>query len=134
MQRYKFVTKGTNFVRLFLKYDTFFKRYGNYEFLFIKMTVAFLKSFLGHFGLKERQLSAFGINASAGLVVIVLVQFEADEVPLFFDARHRRRSAAHAVVENRVAFVGIGADEVSQQVHRLLGGVKGISISCETQY
>ena len=49
MQRYKFVSKGTNFVRFILKFDTFFKRYGNSEFPFIKMTVAFLKSFLGHF-------------------------------------------------------------------------------------
>ena len=73
---------------------------------------------------EERQLSAFGINALARLVVIVLVQFEANEVPLFLDARDGSRSAAHAVVENRVAFVGIGADEVSQQVHRLLGGVE----------
>ena len=75
---------------------------------------------------EERQLSAFGINASASLVVIVLVQLEANEVPLFLDARDGSRSAAHAIVENRVAFVGIGADEVSQQVHRLLGGVPSV--------
>ena len=62
---------------------------------------------------EERQLSAFGINASAGLVVIVLVQLEANEVPLFLDARDGSRSAAHAVVENRVALVAVGSDEVA---------------------
>ena len=77
---------------------------------------------------EERQLSAFGINASASLVVIVLVQFEADEVPLLLDARHRRRSAAHAVVENRVAFVGIGADEVSDECHGFLRRMEAVGV------
>ena len=81
---------------------------------------------------EERQLSAFGINASASFVEVVLIQFKADVVPLFLDARDGGRSAAHAVVENRVAFVGIGADEVSQQVHRLLGGVEGVGIGSKS--
>ena len=63
------------------------------------------------------------VNSFASLVVILFVQFEADEVPLFFDARHGGRSAAHAVVEDGVALVAVGADEVSQQIHGLLGGV-----------
>ena len=54
---------------------------------------------------EERQLSAFGINPSAGLVVIVLVQFEADEVPLFLDARDGGRSAAHERVKDGVTGV-----------------------------
>lgn len=64
------------------------------------------------------------VDALAGFVVILFVELEADEVPLFFDARDCGRSAAHAIIQNRVAFVAVGADEVAQQVHRLLGGVE----------
>ena len=73
---------------------------------------------------EERQLPPLGINALACLVKILFVQLEADKMPLFLDARDGGRSAAHAVVENRVALVAVGADEVPQQVHGLLGGVQ----------
>ena len=54
---------------------------------------------------EERQLSAFGINPSASLVVIVFVQLEANEVPLFLDARDGSRSAAHERVKHKVLWV-----------------------------
>ena len=73
---------------------------------------------------EERQLPPLGINALARLVKILFVQLEADEVPLFLDAGDRRCAAAHAIIQNRVAFVAVGADEVSQQTHGLLGWVK----------
>ena len=60
----------------------------------------------------------------AGFVEILLVELEADEVSLFLDAGDCRRPAAHAIIQNRVAFVAVGADEVSQQIHGLLGGMK----------
>ena len=73
--------------------------------------------------LKQRKLSLLRVDALAGFVVILLVQLETDEVPLFLDARHGSRPAAHAIIQNRVAFVAVCPNQVAQQVHRLLGGV-----------
>ena len=43
---------------------------------------------------------------------------------LFRSASDGRRAAAHPVVEHRVALVGVGQNEIAQQVNGLLGGVK----------
>ena len=64
---------------------------------------------------EERQLPPLGINALARLVKILFVQLEADKMPLFLDAGDRRRSTAHAIIQNRVAFVAVGADEVCER-------------------
>ena len=48
---------------------------------------------------------------------------------LLFDACDRSCAAAHAVVEDGVALVGVGADEIAQQINGLLGRVKGVGIT-----
>ena len=44
-------------------------------------------------------------------------------MPTLLDASDGRRAAAHTVVEHRVALVGVGENEIAQQVNGLLGGV-----------
>ena len=44
-------------------------------------------------------------------------------MPTLLDASDGRRAAAHTVVEHRVALVGVGQNEIAQQVNGLLGGV-----------
>ena len=61
------------------------------------------------------------VDTLACFVVVVFVEFKADKVPFLLDARHGGRAATHAVVKDGVAIVGIGAHEIAQQVHRLLG-------------
>ena len=68
------------------------------------------------------------VDALAGLVVILLVQLEADEVPLFLDASDCGRPAAHAIIQNRVAFVAVGADEVSDERNGLLRRMEAVRV------
>lgn len=51
-------------------------------------------------------MSLHRIDALAGFVKILFVQLEAYEMPLFFDAGHGSRPAAHERVENGLTFVG----------------------------
>ena len=81
--------------------------------------------------LKQCQLPALCVYALARLVEILLVELEPDKMALLFDACDRRCAAAHAVVEDGVALVGVGADEIAQQIHWLLSGVEGVGIAGE---
>ena len=74
----------------------------------------------------------FCCNALARLVEILFVELESDKMALLTYAGDRRCAAAHAVVEDGVALVGVGADEIAQQIHGLLGGVKGVGIASES--
>ena len=47
-------------------------------------------------------------------------------MPTLLDASDGRRAAAHTVVEHRVALVGVGENEIAQQINGLLGGVNGL--------
>ena len=62
--------------------------------------------------LKERQLSLLHVDTLASLIEILLVQFKADEVAFLLDASDGGCAAAHAVVQHRVALVGVGLYEV----------------------
>ena len=44
-------------------------------------------------------------------------------MPTLLDASDGGGAAAHTVVEHRVALVGVGENEIAQQVNGLLGGV-----------
>ena len=79
-------------------------------------------------------MSFLCFDTLAGFVVVVFVEFKADKVPLLLNARHGGRAATHAVVKDGVALVGIGAHEVAQQVHRLLGGMPSITLFLEVDY
>ena len=48
-------------------------------------------------------------------------------MPTFLDASDGGRAAAHTVVQHGVALVGVGQNEVAQQVNGLLGGMKSIT-------
>ena len=71
------------------------------------------------------------LDASHGLVEILLIEFKADEVPTLLDASDGGRAAAHTVVEHRVALVGVGENEIAQQVNGLLGGVPSVGVTIE---
>ena len=73
---------------------------------------------------EESRLRHFDLKALASLVVILLVELKADEVSLLFNTSNGGCAAAHTVVEHRVALVGVGENELAQQVNGLLGGVK----------
>ena len=72
---------------------------------------------------KQGQLPALCVNALARLVEILFVELKSDKMALLTYAGDRRCAAAHAVVEDGVALVGVGSDEIAQQIHGLLGGV-----------
>ena len=77
---------------------------------------------------EERQLSLLSLDASHGLVEVFLVQLEADEVATLLDASDGGRAAAHAVVEHRVALVGVGENEPTNERDRLLRRMKAVVV------
>ena len=83
---------------------------------------------LGLWILEQRELSALRVYALASLVEVFLVQLEAGEVAFLLDASDGGCAAAHTVVEHRVALVGVGENEIAQQVNGLLGGVDAVVV------
>ena len=66
----------------------------------------------------------FGFDTFASLFVIIFVKFKADKVPLLLDAGNGGSSAAHAVVKDGIALVGVGADEIGKQFDWFLRGMQ----------
>ena len=82
---------------------------------------------------EQRQLCLLCLDALASLVEILLVEFKADEVPTLLDASDGGRTAAHTVVEHRVALVGVGENEPTNQRDRLLRRMKAVGVFGELQ-
>ena len=72
---------------------------------------------------EESRLSQLHFDAIASLVVIPLVELEADEVSLLTDGCNGGGAAANTVVQYGVSPVGVGADEVLNKSHGLLSRV-----------
>ena len=72
---------------------------------------------------EESRLRHLQFDALASLVVILLVELEADEVALLTDGCNGGGAAAHTVVSYGVALVGVGANEVLNKSYGLLSGV-----------
>ena len=62
-----------------------------------------------------------------GDVVVCLVKLVADEIAIGVDTGNGCGAAAHTVVENHTATVGIGLNKVLDQGYGFLGGVKPVS-------
>ena len=77
---------------------------------------------------EHRQLSLLCLDASHGLVEVFFRQLEADEVPLLLDARDGGGARAHTVVEHRVALVGVGENEPTNQRDRLLRRMEAVGV------
>ena len=78
-------------------------------------------------GSKEGILCLFIFDTFLCHVEILLAQLEADEVAFLLDASDGGRSAAHTVVEHRVALVGVGENEPTNQRDRLLRRMKSLT-------
>ena len=72
----------------------------------------------------------FRFDAFGCFVEIVFVELEADEVAFLFDASHGGGAGADGVVEDGVAWVGVGQNEITDEVKRLLRRMKSLTL-CE---